>query len=212
MGWSRPWNKYNVVNFQSFKLNAGDRDLCQLTMAAIDAEVLDMPEDACRFVAELMTGSLPPMGFVFFQELTERERRYEGAVVSYGRVNRENKRFRDRMDVILESEVIDGCSQGLSRMRIYVDPYLGAKAPSWQQVIEHPVHADTVRLFERLAGLSWTWANDTSRLWKHWITDYIDYFGARQWAMQKSYFHAPNSACRISLTEKVAATDNMKAA
>jgi hypothetical protein len=199
MGWSRAWNKYHVVNFQSFKLNASDQILRQLTLRVIAAEAQQIPEAARQFIDNLLNQSQTPMGFVFFQEFTDQERFYEGAVVSYGRINQENKRFRDRLDVILESEVIDGYSQGLSRIRIYVDPYTGNKEPLWQATIDQPNHGDTAELFEHLAGLSWVWAEDKSRIWNHWIIDYIDYFGARQWLMKKSYFHVatPNPNCRI---------------
>jgi hypothetical protein len=117
MGWSRPWNKDNVVNFQRFSLTVGDQALCQMALAVIKAEAKDMPPEARRFVAELLAGGQAAMGFVFFQEFTDQDRRYEGAVVSYGRVSAANKRFRDRLDLILESEVVDGISQGLSRIR-----------------------------------------------------------------------------------------------
>lgn len=213
MGWSRAWNKYNVVNFQSFKLNAADQNLCQATLNVIDAEATTMPEEVRPFVTALLNGNVPPMGFVFFQEYTEKGRRFEGVVMSYGRVNEENKRFRDRLDLILESEVVDGCSQGLSRMRIYADPYLGTKEPLWQQVIEQPAHTETINLFEQLARLSWAWANDQSRIWNHWVTDYIDYFGPRQWDMKKSYFHDQiNPECRIGFSDHNDPAGDSKAA
>ncbi len=213
MGWSRSWNKYNVVNFQSFKLNVTDRDLCQSAMKVIEEEAKTMPEEVRPFVTALLGGNEPPMGFLFFQEFNDKDRRFEGVVVSYGRVNSENKRYRDRLDLILESEVIDGCSQGLSRMRLYVDPYLGTKDPLWQTVKEGAFHEDTMRLFGQLAGLSWAWENEGSRVWKHWVTDYIDYFGPRQWAMVKSYFHdRANPDCRIGLDERQNPNVDSKAA
>lgn len=189
MGWSRPWNKYNLVNFQTFKLTENDKGLRELAMKVISAEAPHMPEAAVKFAKELLTGDLHPMGFLFYHEFTDQNRRFEGVVVSYGRVNREQKQYRDRLDLILESEVIDGYSQGLSRLRLYVDPYLGVKSPLWQHTIEHPSNPDTEMLFQQLAGLSWTWANDQSRVWNHWVNDYIDYFGPRQWHMKKSFFH-----------------------
>lgn len=213
MGWSRAWNKYNVVNFQSFKLNATDAELRHSTLKVIEAEIPNMPSEATAFISELLNTSQSPMGFVFFQEFTEQDRLYEGVVISYGRVNQENNRFRDRLDVILESEVIDGCSQGLSRLRLYVDPYLGIKDPLWQHTIEQPAHAGTTALFAHLAGVSWSWADNKSRVWNHWITDYIDYFGTRQWLMQKSYFHVnDNPDCRIVLDDSIMPSHDTKAA
>lgn len=213
MGWSRAWNKYHVVNFQSFKLNKDDQDLCRFARHVVTAEAPQMPEEASTFVAELLQNSQPPMGFLFFQEFTDQNRRYEGAIVSYGRINAKNKRFRDRLDIILESEVIDGVSQGLSRIRIFVDPYLGVKEPLWQGTIDKSFHQESQNLFEHLASLSWEWANDSRRIWNHWVTDYIDYFGQRQWNMKKSYFHIPSGKDhRIGMTTDSETTDKPEAA
>jgi hypothetical protein len=212
MGWSRPWNKYQVINFQSFKLNAADLEIRQLALKTLAAEVPNMPDEAAAFVRELMDGSQAPMGFVFFQEFTDQDRLFEGVVASFGRINSENRRFRDRLDVILESEVIDGCSQGLTRMRIYVDPYQGNKPPLWQQTIDAPSHADSTHLFAYLANVSWLWATDKSRIWQHWVNDYIDYFGDRQWNLQKSYFYMNNPDGRITLAEPAPITNAIKAA
>lgn len=212
MGWSRPWNKYQVVNFQSFKLNAADLELRQLTSKTLAAEAPDMPNEAAAFVRELLDGNPAPMGFVFFQEFTDQDRLFEGVVASFGRINSENRRFRDRLDVILESEVIDGCSQGLTRMRIYVDPYQGNKPPLWQQTIDTPSHADSTHLFAYLANVSWLWAGDQNRIWQHWVNDYIDYFGDRQWKQQKSYFYMNNPDCRIALVAPEATPPDIKAA
>jgi len=184
----------------------------------------DMPAEPRQFIDELLKGQIAPMGYIFFQEFTENEtlsatapcstfsplyasggrkaslQSYEGAVLSYGRVNKENRRFRDRLDLILESPVNDGVSTGLSRLRIYVDPYNSLdKKPLWQGLIDNPAHPLTHQLFNQLAAISWAWSEDKNRIWQHWITDYIDYFGSRQWTMLKSYFHvAGNPHARIS--------------
>ncbi|MFA5983084.1 MAG: hypothetical protein WC782_03625 [Methylococcaceae bacterium] len=189
MGWSRPWNKYNVTNFQSFKLNSTDLALQKLTFSVLEKEIQDMPEEAQRFVTELLNATQVPMGYVFVQEFSGQDGSYEGAIASYGRMNADNKRYRDRLDVILESAVVDGVSQGLSRIRVYVDPYRGNTGPLWQCVIEQPKSTEAVSLFEELADVSWRWASDKNRVWQHWVTQYIDYFGDRQWPMKKSYFY-----------------------
>ena len=61
------------------------------------------------------------MGFVFTHEFSEDGKQYEGATLSLGRKNQ--KRYRDRIDIIFESPVIAGISQGLERIRVYIDPY-----------------------------------------------------------------------------------------
>ncbi len=188
-GWSRPWNKYGVVNFQSFKLNDDDHDLRHLTAKLIAAQWPHRPEEARRFIDGLLNADSAPMGYLFYQEFTDNGSHYEGVVVSYGRINAENRRFRDRLDVILESPITDGVSTGLSRLRIYADPYRSTnKQPLWQDTVDQPCDPLCQPLFAQLAARSWAWAQDSQRVWNHWITDYIDYFGPRQWPMQRSFF------------------------
>jgi hypothetical protein len=123
-GWSRAWNKYDVVNFQSFKLTQSDTELRQLAADLLANECLGLPIIAQGFVEGLLGGKQLPMGFVFVHEFNDNGQLYEGATLSFGRVNATNRRYRDRLDIILESPVVDGSSQGLARLRVYVDPYL----------------------------------------------------------------------------------------
>lgn len=207
MGWSRTWNKKQIVNFQSFKLCNTDIELRKLALQVIAAEWPEMPTQANQFAQDLLSGDLAPMGFIFFHELNEEGKIYEGAILSYGRKSGENRRFRDRLDIILESPVIDGNSQGFSRLRIYVDPYLEHKAPLWSDVKETTFQPITEQLFRDLSALSWDWAKDKSRIWEHWVTQYIDFFGPRKTKMKSSYFHTAIPECRIdnAMTNKKAA-------
>ncbi len=200
-GWSRTWNKKHVVNFQSFKLNNKDVELRHMALQTIAAEWPEIPAQANQFVQELLTSDIPPMGFVFIQEHNDNGQVYEGAVLSFGRINSANRRYRDRLDIILESPIRDGQSQGLSRMRIYVDPYLEHKQPLWSDTRQAPFKPVSEQLFEQLTDISWSWAEDKTRLWEHWVTQYIDFFGPRQTPVQSSYFYVAKQAdCRI-LTE-----------
>jgi hypothetical protein len=194
MGWSRPWNKEGVVNFQSFKLDAvRDHELLELGRDVLDAECAAMPAPARAFVDDLLAHRDRLMGFVFIQEFTDAGRRFEGGVLSLGRRAADQPRYRDRLDLILESPVVEGHSQGLARLRVFVDPYLGKKEPLWSTTVE-PVHGVAgAGLFTRLATLSWDWARRPERLWDHWTSAYIDYFGPRQWLMRKSYFHVADA-------------------
>ncbi len=198
MGWSRTWNKKQVINFQSFKLNNKDVELRQIALQVMAEEWPDMPNQANQFAKELLTSDLTPMGFIFFHELNERGQIYEGAVLSYGRISSENRRFRDRLDIILESPISNGHSQGFSRLRIYVDPYLEHKEPLWSDVKQHPFKPVTEQLFNTLSTLSWDWAEDKTRLWEHWVTQYIDFFGSRETKVESSYFYTANPDYRIS--------------
>ena len=198
MGWSRSWNKNQVINFQSFKLNNKDVELRQLALQVIAAEWPNMPPLANQFAQELLAGDIPPMGFVFIQELNDDGQIYEGAVLSFGRINSDNRRFRDRLDIILESPINNANSEGLSRVRIYIDPYLQHKEPLWFDQKHAPFKPATEQLFDHLTAVSWDWAEDKSRLWEHWVTQYIDFFGPRKTAVQTSYFHVVDQpACRI---------------
>ncbi|MDG4596104.1 MAG: hypothetical protein P9F75_10535 [Candidatus Contendobacter sp.] len=194
IGWSRPWNKQAVVNFQSFKLDAvRDHELLELGRDVLDAECAAMPAPARAFVDDLLARRDRLMGFVFIQEFTDAGRRFEGGVLSLGRRAAEQPRYRDRLDLILESPVVEGHSQGLARLRVFVDPHLGKKEPLWSTTVE-PVHGvASGDLFERLAALSWDWARRPERVWDHWTSAYIDYFGPRQWLMRKSYFHVTDA-------------------
>jgi len=192
MGWSRPWNKVNLMNFQSFRLNK-ERDHALIALAGqiLNNKMLDAPSEALDFVNSLLNPENKLMGFVFSHEFTENGELYEGATLSLGRVN--EKRHRDRLDIIVESKVVDGVSQGFSRMRIFVDPFEGNKPPLWTVVSLDSFDEAATELFSQLSQLSNAWEDQDDKHWNHWTSDYIDYFGPRQYAVSNSYFHQENS-------------------
>ncbi|MDH5182610.1 MAG: hypothetical protein OEX12_01850 [Gammaproteobacteria bacterium] len=186
MGWSRPWNKYDLVNFQSLRIKPEqDHALIQQGLQLIDNEFTDIPPEARDFVHAL-TSDMNLMGFIFCHEFQQDGRRWEGATLSLGRKN--NRRYRDRFDIILESEIIDAKSTGLSRIRVYVDPYTGKPAPPLWQAESTPQTDITSKLFNVLSEASWTWSVQTDRIWDHWTSRYIDYFGPRHFELTQSYF------------------------
>jgi len=192
-GWSRPWNKVGLMNFQSFKLNTSEYTwFVQSAQTLLQANALDLPEEAQVFVLELLADTTL-MGFIFTHEYSCDGQKYEGATLSLGRKN--NKRYRDRIDIIVESPVIEGISQGVQRCRIFIDPYQpGDKKTLWQgelKAAEHPLIED---LFAALSYISWHWNGDNKYIWDHWTSAYIDYFGERQWALPRSYFFISPSA------------------
>lgn len=190
MGWSRPWNKYELINFQSFRLRPGeDGDLIELGRQLLDEAFPERPAQARAFIDTLLRDD-DLMGFIFCHEYRHQGRNWEGATLSLGR--KAQKRYRDRLDIILESELLEGESRGLSRVRVYVDPYTGKSGgPLWQAVLEPADKPTAERLFARLSEISWTWFADTERRWDHWTSRYIDYFGERRQDLQCSYFHLP---------------------
>lgn len=191
MGWSRPWNKYDLVNFQSLRIQPQqDQALIQLALQLIHDEATDIPVAAQSFITEL-TNDVNLMGFIFCHEYQKDGRRWEGATLSLGRKN--NRRYRDRFDIIVESELINGRTNGLSRLRIYIDPYAGQPGPPLWQTDMKPASESATQLFERLSEASWTWSAQAERNWDHWTSRYIDYFGSRQFDLQQSYFSLPNN-------------------
>lgn len=190
MGWSRPWNKYDLVNFQSLRIQpTQDQALIQLGLQLISDEFTDIPEEARDFLLEL-TSDTSLMGFIFCHEYRKDGRCWEGATLSLGRKN--NRRYRDRFDIIVESEIINGISTGLSRVRAYIDPYTGKPAPPLWQAETKPQSDAAMQLFAGLSEASWTWPEQSERVWDHWTSRYIDYFGPRQFALEQSYFTLPD--------------------
>ena len=188
IGWSRPWNKIGLNNFQSFRVNKkSNPELINLANNIIKNECPQIPIEAIEFVDSLINSEQPLMGFIFVHELEENGQYYEGATLSLGRVN--NKRFRDRLDIILESSIQGNVSQGFDRMRIFVDPYLGNKAPLWTTQIDTPSGTASHELFNQLAKDSNEWQEIPEKHWNHWTSDYIDYFGPRQQYLQNPIFH-----------------------
>ncbi|MCK5359917.1 MAG: hypothetical protein KAJ95_04780, partial [Gammaproteobacteria bacterium] len=110
-GWSRPWNKHNLTNFQSFKLDHRNDELLYLNSQRFLSEMFSgAPEEVRVFSEGLLSDTNELMSFLFCHEYSDGNKHFEGATLSFGRIN--NKRYRDRIDIILEAEVINGVSQG----------------------------------------------------------------------------------------------------
>lgn len=190
LGWSRPWNKVDLINFQSFRvLKRRDQDLLILANQVIAQNCQNMPASALEFTNNLINHCDSLMAFIFVHEYTKDGQLYEGATLSLGCKN--HKRYRDRLDIIVESPVIDGVSQGFERLRVFVDPYTGEKAPLWSDTL-YPDAVSTpasAALFERLSEISSDWQFQKDKRWDHWTSDYIDYFGPREKHIENSFFH-----------------------
>ena len=201
-GWSRPWNKYGVMNFQSLRIwPQSDSVIVDQAQNILNLECTGMPYETQQAVHTLLNDRQHLMGFLFAQETIDEEGdRFEGINISLGRVNA--KRYRDRIDIIIESKIIDNVSSGPSQIRVYVDPYdKDRKAPLWTFKSDIIKSEETNKLFENLAAVSWEWAQNKSRQWDHWTSNYIDYFGPRQWDLQSSYlFNTQDPKTRIATT------------
>jgi len=195
MGWSRAWNKYGLVTFQSFKLHATDDiSLLQNTEQALQ-HFPDIPKDALIFMQNILHDHKCFMGFLFISEYTEKSQHYESATLSLGTKVKDNPRARERFDIIFDCPIHNGKVQALSRIRLYVDPYRdGKKKPLYQSTIETPFHSLLTILFEQLCDCSWQWHDQPNKLWNHWTSNYIDYFGNRQINTPTSHFYLANGS------------------
>lgn len=203
LGWSRPWNKYDLTVFQSFRLKfSEDTELLNLASQLLQNDIA-MPSSAGAFITELLEDKKHLMGFVFVHEYMDNGQLFEGVTFSLGRVN--DKKYRDRIDLILESPVASDKSQGFSRMRVYIDPYTGAKEPLWHCTVSDKLSSHAYQLFHLLSDASWDWAQNEERLWQHWTSNYIDYFGSRQNELALSYFHQNQPDTRIMNVKEQAA-------
>lgn len=187
LGWSRSWNKYNLTVFQSFKLRINeDRRLLELAKQLLDQDIA-MPSSAKNFVEQLLADEKHLMGFIFVHDFNDNGQQFEGATLSLGRVK--DKKFRDRIDLIFESPVENESTLGFSRIRVYIDPYMGAKELLWTCTVSDKLSPHAFELFESLSTCSWDWAEKQERVWQHWTSNYIDYFGYRSKPLNMSYFY-----------------------
>jgi hypothetical protein len=200
LGWSRPWNKYGINTFQSFKLRfPADNDLIELARALLDDACTEMPTEADDFIQALLVDE-DLMGFIFVHEFEEDGQRFEGATLSFGR--KQQRRYRDRLDLIVEAAV-DGTSVGeLSRLRVFVDPYRGVQPPLWKTSLETKDIMSATTLYDHLVRLSKAWATDTGKIWDHWTSRYIEYFGPRRWPLSNTPFHVDNENPGVSTERK----------
>jgi len=198
MGWSRAWNKYGMRTFQSFKLDRhNDTALMQHTEKSLQSES-NIPNDALVFMQNILHESEHLMGFIFISEYTEKTDLYESVTLSFGSKTKDNPRSRERFDIIFDCPIINNQPEPLSRIRLYVDPYRdGEKKPLYQCCLTPPLSTEFLSLFEHLCDCSWQWHGKQEKLWDHWTSHYIDYFGDRHIKLQSSHFYL-NTGERMS--------------
>ncbi|MDQ6962707.1 MAG: hypothetical protein Q9M28_09315 [Mariprofundaceae bacterium] len=192
MGWSRAWNKYGLMTFQSFKLDQeDDQSLIQAGFQLL-SHVDHIPKEAQDFVQNLAQNK-QIMAFIFFSEYSEKKQDYESITLSLGRRVNNQPRFRDRLDIIFDISIHNNQAQQLDRIRIYIDPFQADKKdPLWQTQIEKEAWPTMVSgLFSQLCDISWSWDNKPEKHWQHWTSQYIDYFGPRRFDLQHSFLQHP---------------------
>ncbi|MBL4889654.1 MAG: hypothetical protein JKX97_06505 [Candidatus Lindowbacteria bacterium] len=194
LGWSRPWNKYGVNNFNTHILTLKDDETyIQGIYQAIKPVIQGFDTDYLSFIEELLNDP-KMMAFTFYQNsVDDRDRQYEGLNISLGRKCESDRTKRDRFDIVLEDLRVDGAVDGkIDRVRIYVNPFDKFSDEDflfWEKSDFEPQE------FEILQGIYDCgiknydqWKTEKSREWAHWSVRYIDYFGAREWIPQNSSF------------------------
>ncbi|HET9953201.1 MAG TPA: hypothetical protein VFQ61_01790 [Polyangiaceae bacterium] len=190
IGWSRPQNKYGLTVFRAYKLDACEyRELAESVFAAVSAEFSGLPAEHENFIQSLKHDR-ELMFYVFVHDHEDRSDRYEGVTFSLGRRAANLPRHRDRLDVIIESPVQQGRSQGPSRIRMYVDPFRRpiAENPALQCGHDPLRSRHSRQLFDAGVELYASIPAADRRVWSHWTRDYIDYFGPRLAPVRNSYF------------------------
>lgn len=190
IGWSRPWNKQGVMTFCSYRVSPDDHDLLRAAVDVVQYVGEDLTPIERALARDLL--SSPPLGFMFLSEIERDGRRMEAITLSLGRINHDNRRHRDRLDVILESEIVDGTSRGLSGVRIYSDPHDGTRTRAVERRAPATLPAAR-RLFESCLERSHAWLPVPERHWEHWTSAYIDYFGPRRWPLDRALLPDPAS-------------------
>ena len=203
LGWSRPWNKYGVRTFRSYRLDfTQDLSLIDLAHAVLATQSADFPPEAQTFINDLLSDDAESrqklMGFIFYHEIEDETGVYEGMTFSFGRKNA--KRYRDRLDMVFEAPVKDSHVGNLSRLRIFIDPFEAVGPPLWQCT----VNADNEviqQAFDQLNALYGAWADIPERAWDHWTSTYIDYFGPRRHFAQNTNFPIDGPEAKILMAD-----------
>ncbi len=194
-GWSRPWNKYGVRTFQSFRLRKEDGEW--LDRARELLREMQPTANVMTFVDDLLRDP-NWMGFLFYSELLENGALYESVTLGFGRKAKGSPRQRDRLDIVWDIPLRPGKDHHDARLRVFVDPLREEDPePLWR--FQGPLRS---RLGESmlldLARLSWQWQDCQERCWNHWTSRYIDYFGERRYRPDRCYFYLEGARPRWS--------------
>lgn len=214
MGWSRPQNKYGLNVFASFYLFKDEDRVMLDEVAKTLLNQIGQLTTHLPFVKELLSDPAL-MGFVFCHDLCDQEKAFEGFTVSLGRKSKISSRFRDRLDIIFECPIVDGMSQGLSRVRVYVDPYREPISSNPSEFFEFEGSSvDALEsIYQSIIGKINSWGQPSlyaQREWNHWTSQYIDYFGPRSNRVENSMF--ANNLYEVCDLEKVLPGQTKKAA
>lgn len=192
IGWSRPWNKYGIRTFQSYRLDCrNDGDMVARAQAVLAAPAFAFDAEAQAFIDELLSDEPAAreglMGFLFFHEAEAERGLREGVMLSFGRVNA-RRRHRDRLDIVFEADVVGDTVSPPQRVTVYVDPYKGKGPPLYEATVPIRDVAPAREVFDELKACYLDWGRDDPRLWDHWTSQYIDYFAPRVRVAAQTHF------------------------
>ncbi|BBH52015.1 hypothetical protein [Fluviispira sanaruensis] len=201
MGWSRPWNKINVCTFESYRWYTKiDYDLLTLFRTVLLQNTHYFDDNSEFFIRDILHDTRA-QGFLFYHDRIEVDKAYEGVTLSFGRLSSLNNRYRDRIDIIFESQLINSTStRNLDLIKIYIDPYSGDT--NLPQVIKlDKSFKKTYGLLKNLYALltykyySWQFSE---REWYHWSQKFVPYFGERKFVPYNSLFINPKKSQLVS--------------
>ncbi len=195
LGWSRAWNKYGLTIFRTHvQRPVEDADYFAPALTLLNHFLRDADPRYRDFVAEL-TADPALMTFTFYHNhATEDGRQYEGLTLSLGRKVPADPSKRDRLDIILEDERVDGSVDGVvDRIRIYVCPWATYSQDRRFHLVDRRRFspnetAMAQACYQGCVARYNDWKGDESRQWSHWSVRYIDYFGPRGFIPRGSSF------------------------
>ena len=195
LGWSRAWNKYGLTVFRTHTQRvAEDADYFAPVISLLNHFLAGTDPVYRDFVSDLLSDPAR-MAFTFYHNnTTEDGRQYEGLTISIGRKVPGDLTKRDRLDIILEDERVDGAVDGrIDRLRIYICPWATYGADRKYHLCERnsftPAERDLTQAgYQQSVSCYNQWKTEESRQWSHWSVRYIDYFGPREFIPQGSSF------------------------
>jgi hypothetical protein len=192
LGWSRKWNKegYMIYRTHTHKRDE-DSVYFDVMHAMVKVAVKEAPSEYQSFVESIFSLE-KPMAFTFYHNRVDASgKMYEGLTFGLGRKSSEDKKMRDRIDIVMEdSRQSDGSVDGkLDKIRIYINPW--SKYQN-DELFEIELNANEANMFQptyqKAVEVYHNLKVQENRLWNHWSVNYIDYFGKRDFIPRNSSF------------------------
>jgi hypothetical protein len=191
-GWSRPWNKMGYMIYRTHIHKKSEDELYfEVMHEMLKQTCKEAPKVYLDFIESLFKEE-KPMAFTFYHNRTdENGEMFEGLTFGLGRKASENKKMRDRIDIVLEDKrESDGSVDGvMDKIRIYINPWSEYESDA---LFELELNGEEAKVFDpiykRSVDVYHSLKVNEDRLWKHWSVNYIDYFGKRDFIAKNSSF------------------------